>query len=128
MAEKVQDKKVELNVGEIELPKLDMTPYVGKKAKIETADTYQGQYGMYVKVQTKTIDLIGKGKNAIELRGSRIFGLQQDAEGTWGFGAGTKLGVFLAKMKCKKPSDLIGKEVVLQSQTNDNGTDFLTFN
>ena len=126
--DKKQDEKVNIEVGEIELPKLDITPYIGKKAKIESADVFQGTYGLYMKVQTKVVDLVGKGKKAIELRGSRIFGLQVDVDGMNGYGKDTKLGKFLTKYKVNNPKQLIGKEVVLRSQTNDNGTDFLSFN
>lgn len=128
MVEKAKDKKVNLPIGEIELPKIDVSKYIGKKATIESADVYEGKFGMYVKVQTKVVDTLGKGEKAVELRGSKIFGLQQDADGIYGYGKETKLGLFLAKMKCTEVRDLVGKTVVLQSQTSDTGTDFLTFN
>jgi hypothetical protein len=124
----VKDKKVDLPVGEIDLPKIDVSKHIGKKAKIESADTYEGRYGMYVKVQTKIVETLGRGDKKVELRGSRIFGLQQDEDGIYGYGKDTKFGLFLKKMKCGKVQELVGKEVTLQSQTSDSGTDFLTFN
>lgn len=128
MPEQIKDKQVNLPVGEIELPKIDVSKHIGKKAKIESALVYEGKYGMYVKVQTKIVETLGRGEKAIELRGSRIFGLQQNEDGIWGYGKETKLGTFLTKMKCKELRDLVGKEVILQSQTSDTGTDFLSFN
>lgn len=125
---KTQDKKVNVPIGEIELPKIDVSKYIGKKVKIESADTYEGKFGLYVKVQTRVVDTLGKGDKQIELRGSKIFGLQQDADGIYGYGKDTKLGVFLKKMKVSDVKDLVGKEVILQSQTSDTGTDFLSFN
>lgn len=126
--EQPKDKKVNLTIGEIELPKIDVSKHIGKKAKIETANIYEGKYGMYCKVQTKIVETLGRGEKAVELRGSRIFGLQQNEDGIWGYGKETKLGAFLTKMKAKELKDLVGKEVILQSQTSDSGTDFLSFN
>ena len=129
--EKNKDEKVALpTVGTIDLPKLDIEQYIGKKVKIDRADVYKSNKfgGHYVKIETKIVDTLGKGDKKIELRGSRIFGLQEDENGVVGFGKDTKLGVFMAKMKAKQLIELIGKEVILQSQTNENGTDFITFN
>lgn len=128
MEKKASDVQVSIPVGKIDLPKIDVSKYIGQKAKIDSALTYEGKFGMYVKVLTKVIDTIGKGDNKIELRGSKILGLQQDSDGIYGYGEGTKLDLFLKKYKCKELKDLVGKEVVLQSQTSDTGTDFLTFN
>lgn len=124
---KTEDKKVNLPVREIDLPKIDVTKHIGKKVKIESADVYEGTYGFYVKVLTKTVETIGTGNNAKEIRASKIFGLQQDADGIYGYGADTKLGMFLKKYKASELKDLIGKEVTLQLHTADNGTEFLTF-
>jgi hypothetical protein len=129
--EKTKDEQVAMpTVAQIDLPKLDIEQYIGKKVKIDKADVYKSNKfgGHYVKVETKIVDTLGKGDKKIELRGSRIFGLQEDENGKVGFGKDTKLGVFMTKMKATKLIDLIGKDVVLQSQTNDNGMEFLTFN
>lgn len=126
--EKVADKKVNVKVGLIDLPKLDVSKYIGTKAKIESADVFEGKFGLYTKIQTKTIEVIGKGDKAFDLKASKILGLQQDENGTYGYGLGTKLDLFLKKYKAKELKDLVGKEVILQSQTSDSGTDFLTFN
>lgn len=129
MAEKkVEDKQVSIPVGKIDLPKVDVSKYIGQKSKIDSALTYEGKFGMYVKVQTKIVDTIGKGEKKIELRGSKILGLQQNEDGIYGYGENTKLDLFLKKYKCKELKDLVGKEVVLQSVTSDSNTEFLTFN
>jgi hypothetical protein len=124
---KIQDKEVQLEVGVIDLPKIDIRQYVGKKAKIESAKIYEGKYGLYVKVITKIVDTIGKGDKKVEIRGSKIFGLQQDENGVFGYGKDTKLGMFLSNMKAKDLKDLIGKEVTLQAQVNDNNVEFVSF-
>ena len=114
-------RKVHLGAtGEIELPKLDVKQHIGKRATIELVEECEGKHGYYVRVLTVPIDTIGEKK--IELRASKIFGLQQDA-----LGRDTKLGVFLKKMNVKHYNDLVGQEVVVQTQTSKEGTDFLTF-
>ena len=125
-------------VGEIELPSIDVTQYVGRKVAIEKVEEYQGDYGYFVKMTSAVIDapkdkatgqaLKRKDGAAIELRATRIFGLQEDAKGNLGWGAKTKLGVFLAKHKVKSYKDMAGKEVVVQTITKkDDGKDYLTF-
>jgi len=130
MSEKEEkDDIVELkDTGEIELPTIDVSKYIGNKAKIDLVTTHDGKYGYYVKVQSEVVDTIEGGKDPIELRASRIFGLQEDKDGKIGWGKDTKLGVFLKKMKVAHYKDLKGKEITVQSQTSKEGTDFLTFN
>jgi len=124
-----KDKEVQLETtGEIELPTIDVSKYVGNKAKIEMVTEHEGVWGYYVKVQTEIIETIEGGKEPIKLRASRIFGLQQDDEGNIGWGKDTKLGVYLKKMKVAHYKNLVGKEIVVQSMTNKDGRDFLTFN
>jgi len=125
---KVQDKKIEGKFGKIVLPKIDVSEYIGKKVKIESADVYEGEFGYYLKVETKVVETLGTKEKPIELRGSKILGLQQDEDGTYGYGEGTKLDLFMKKYKADKFKDLVGKEVVLQTSTSKTGTDFLSFN
>lgn len=132
---KEKGKKVELeNTGLIDLPSIDVSPYVGKKVNIENVDEYEGNYGYYIKVETVVVDTLKdiidkKTDKPLEVRGSRIFGLQEDADGKIGWGEKTKLGVFLKKMGVDHYKDLKGKEVQLQSTTNkEDGKDYLTFN
>ena len=121
---KTEDKIVDLKVGKIDLPKIDVSKYIGRKVKIVSANIHEGTYGLYVKALTQTVESIGK----TEIKGSKILGLQTDEKGVHGYGEGTKLDLFLKKYKCKDVKDLVGKEVILQSQTSDSGTEFLTFN
>lgn len=124
-----KDETVDLKeTGEIELPTIDVSKYIGDKAKIELVTEHKGEFGYYVKVQSEIVDTIEGGKTPIELRASRIFGLQEDKDGKIGWGKGTKLGVYLKKMGAKHYKDLVGKEITVQSQTSKQGTDFLTFN
>ena len=126
-----EDKEVNIGkIGEIDLPKIDVSKYIGQKAKIATVTTHKSALyeGYYIKIQSEVVETIGKGEKAIDLKASRIFGLQEDEKGKVGYGKDTKLGVFLTKMKCKEPKELIGKTIVLQSQTSKDGTEFLSFN
>lgn len=119
-------------VGQIELPSIDISPYVGKKVKIATVQEYEGNFGYYIKAETETVATLeqkDKDGNPIVLKASRIFGLQSDAQGQIGWGAKTKLGVFLKKKNLKHYKDLIGTEVVTTSVTNENDEkDYLSFN
>lgn len=126
--DKKEDKKVKLVIGKIDLPKIDVEKYIGKKVEIESVDIYEGTFGMYVKVLTEVLETMGSGKNAQDIRASKILGLQQDKDGKWGFGDGTKLDLFLQKYDCEELKDLIGKTVILQVQTSKDNTDFISFN
>jgi hypothetical protein len=127
--EKQQDKKVLGTIGKIDLPKINVSKYIGKKAKIESIDIYEGSFGQYVKILTETLEILGTGKNQVCVKASKILGLQQDSEGLWGYGEGTKLDAFLKKYKCDVLNDLIGVEVILQSQiSKENNTEFISFN
>jgi hypothetical protein len=123
-------KPVELGkTGEIELPTIDVSKYIGQKAKIEKVLEFEGKFGYFIKVQTELVDTITGGKEPIELRGSRIFGLQEDKNNNVGWGKDTNLGVYLRKMGVDHYKDLVGKEVVLQSITaKKDGKDYLGFN
>ena len=125
-----KDTEVQLeDTGEIELPQIDVSKYVGKKAKIESVTEHQGQFGYYIKIQSEVLDTIEGGKEPIHLRASRVFGLQEDAEGKIGWGKDTNLGVFLKKKKVGHYKDLVGLEVVVQTQTSKkNQKDYLSFN
>lgn len=115
--------------GEIELPKLDVKKYVGTEVEINSVLEYEGKYGYYIIVRTDPVETITReGKDDIVLQGSRLFGLQEDEQGKIGWGKDTKLGLFLKKMNVQHYKDLVTEKVVLQTQTNKDGVDFLTFN
>jgi len=123
-----EDEVINLkNTGEIVLPTIDITPYIGQKAKIETVIEKKGAFGFYIHVQTEVVDTLKGIKEPILIRGSRIFGLQEDAKGKVGWGKDTKLGVYLASMQVAHYNELEGKEVILQSRTSKEGQKFLTF-
>jgi len=118
------NEEVVLNIKKIELPKLDLDQYIGRKAKIRAVTSHEGKHGFYLKVETGVIDTIGQDT---ELKASKVFGLYKDAEGQIGWSEDTKLGVYLKKMNANHPDDLISREVIIQKTTNKEGVDFLTF-
>ena len=121
-------------VGEIELPSIDISPYVGKKVKIASVTEHEGNFGFYIKITSEIVATLNDVKDnatgkPVELKATRIFGLQQDANQNIGWGAKTKLGVFLKKKNIKHYKDLVGVEVVTTSVTNnDDEKDYLSFN
>lgn len=130
---KTTETQVELGdrvKGQIELPSIDISPYIGKKFKIESVKEFEGKFGYYIKISTGIVETIKRdGLDDIELRASRTFSLGEDTDGNLGWNDKTKLGVYLNKMKVDHYKDLVGKEVTGQSVTSDkDGKDYLTFN
>ena len=115
------------NTGQIELPKLDMRQYVGQEATIEEVTEHNGRHGYYVKATTGLVDTKGSEENPIEIRASKIFGLQKDEEGNIGWGKETKLGSFLRAMKVDHYNDLVGKGVIVTMRRTKDDKEFLTF-
>jgi hypothetical protein len=131
--------------GVVELPQLDVSKYVGRKAKIEKVETFPSKEfgGYFLKVSTAVLDkhpidqngkaIKDKEGNPVELRATKLLGLtvvkQEDGSEVVGWGAKTNTGVFMAKYKAEAPQDLVGKEVQVTSVTSKkDGKDYLTFN
>jgi len=114
------------NTKEIELPQLDVDKYIGKDVAIEKVTEHKGDFGYYIKVATKPLETL---PNGLEIKASRVFGLQEDSEGNIGWGKNTNLGAFLAKHSKKHYKDLVGMKVKVQTVTNKkDGKDYLSFN
>ena len=135
MKQDEQTNLVELGdkvVGQIVLPTIDISPYVGKKVKIEKVEEYEGNFGYYIKIVSETVatlDQKNKDGQAIVLKASRMFGLQTDEQNNIGWGEKTQLGVFLKKKGVKHYRELVGREVQITSVTNSKDEkDYLSFN
>ena len=128
MTEESKTKEVTLDeTSEIVLPKIDVQKYIGNETKIEKVTEYQGEWGYYVKVETKVIDTIEGGDEPLELRATKILGLQTDKDGKVGWGKDTKMGVFLKHMGVDHYNNLIGKAVKVQTHINPKaGKEYLT--
>ncbi len=131
--------------GEIELPEFDPTPFIGKSSMIDFIEERKGDFGFYVKIFSQPVD-----EGEMQIRASRIFGLQEDAEGKIGWGAKTQLGLYLSKFKVSHYKDLLENPVVkdmkddkgdvyrkivgtpktaiiIQTRTGKDGKDYLCF-
>ena len=126
-----QQKMQEVDIpieGEISLPTIDIQKYIGQSVKITDVKTVSTEFGYAVQIQTEIVETVEGGKRPIALRGSKLLGLQEDAEGHIGWGVNTALGLFMQKHKAKVLGDLIGQTVKLQAQTKKGSTkEFLTF-
>jgi hypothetical protein len=127
-------KQVDLTgkvVGEIKLPTLDVSQYIGKKVRIDGVKEYEGSFGYYIRIESSPVDvrkdMPNESGEALILKASRVFGLQTDAKKQLGWGKDTKLGLFLAKMGVKHYNELIGKTVTVQLQAAKDGKEYLTF-
>jgi len=124
----------------IEKVSIDLTPYEGKKAKIEKVEVVEVKSvwvdGKQVpkekavdtkclKVSTEKLSEIEVKGEKKELRASELFNLVQDDEDNWGFSTNekAKLNIFMKKMKVTHPEKLIGKEVLVLEKKG-----FLSFN
>ena len=122
-----KDEEIQLgNTGEIELPTIDVSKYIGQETTIEKVTEHEGVFGYYIKVVTEALETLDNGT---ELRASRVFGLQEDKDGKIGWGKDTNLGRFLAKYNVKHYKGLVGMPIKVQTQTSKkNGKDYLSFN
>lgn len=115
-------------VGEVELPKLDLSEYIGNKTVIDKVETHESKFGYFVKVISRDVAVIEReNEDNIILTASKLFGLVTMKDGTVGWGSESKLAEFLAKHKVTHYKDLVGKEIIVQMDSN-KGKDFLTFN
>ena len=129
MAEQNQDMKpVQIKTGVIEMPGIDVTPYIGRKVKLASVQEFTGKFGYGVKIETGILDTIKLGKDkVVELKASKIFGLNQDEHENIGWTKDSLLAVFLKEMGVSHYNDLAGKEVIVLSTLGKDGKKYLTF-
>jgi len=115
--------------GEIESTPIDVSKYIGKKAKIESfkimKSVQKGKESHYLNVSTEPMgEHEGKPINA-----SRNFGLKFDEkEGGLGWSSMGKLAIFLNELAVKDYKEIIGKEVtIITTDADANGQKWLTF-
>jgi hypothetical protein len=119
-------------IGGVDLPKLDLDPYIGRDAKIELCEEFEGAFGPYIKLSTGVVESIKKtgGDGNIELRASKVLGLvrvEKDGKTVIGWGNESKTAAFLKAKGVTHYRELVGKSVKLQTQTNKEMQTFLTF-
>lgn len=130
MAE-LKKNNVKVDVGAVareDIPRFDVTPYIGKETTIKSADVYEGEYGYFLKVEGETVATIGTGDKLKEVKASAILKLFQNKEGKVIIGLGSTTDVFMQTMGAKNFKDLVGKKAIMVSKTGkDKKTSFLTF-
>jgi hypothetical protein len=128
-------------VGQIQLPKLDVSQYIGTKVKIESIEEFENSFpnkktgkmepSYSVKFTTSPVatlpDILDDDNKPLVLRASKFVGLQMDKDGRIGWGADTKMGIMLAKYGVDHYNKLKGKEVIAQIRVSKEGQEFLTF-
>ena len=129
-------EKIDLSsrrVGEVELPTLDLVPYIGKKVKIaevvEQKGMQQGEDSYFIVVKTEPLTTL-KRKNGEEVPvcATRIYGLVEIEGGKIGWGSKGKLADYLKRCKLTDYMQLVGREVIVQVQHDaKKNQDFLTF-
>jgi len=122
----MEETKVSVKLREIDLPRLDIEQFIGRKEKIASADTHRSKFGYYLKVSSTVIDVFQRGKETKELRAVRIFPLYEDDKGNIGWGKKTLLAEYLLLKKVSSPQDLVGRDIIIQSTVKD-GKEFLSF-
>jgi hypothetical protein len=111
-------------VGQRELPKLDVSKYIGKKATIVSTEEHKGQHGYYVKVVTESLGKFGE----TDITASRIAGLIEFDDGSIGWGDDSKMSRMLKEFGVSHYTELVGKEVtIITTQPNSEGQRYLTF-
>lgn len=113
--------------GEIKLPKLDLTQYIGVESVIASVNEYEGIYGYYFEVETTDVGTYTRDGVEKQLTARMQFGIHTDADGNLGYGEGTKTALFLKTFEVEHHKDLVGKKVKIQVTANKEGKEFLTF-
>ena len=124
--DKNKNQKVDISIGKVDLPKVDYTKYVGKKAKIGSIEVLHGEFGYFLQIKTTPVDVVQFGKEQKEIRASRNFTLGVDKDGKVGWGDTGKLVDFMKLKNVDHPDKLLGREVIIQMDIKDNGS-FLSF-
>lgn len=125
------EKKLNIKAKQIELPKINVEQYFGKKVKIANVEYFESEkYGTpYAKVSTEELAVIDiPNKEPIVIKATKNLGLAKDENDNIGWGEGTKTDLFLKHHKVGDIESLVGKTVIVKGQEPDkNGNIFLTF-
>jgi RNA binding exosome subunit len=111
----------------VEMPKVDISGYIGNRVKIAKAEVIETQYGRAIRFETEIIDILGTKEKPLEIKASKLIGIHQDESGTWGIAKDSKAEEFFNLWKIKHHKDMVGKTVIVQATEAKNGIQFLTF-
>lgn len=111
-------------VGQREIPKFDVSTYIGKQTKIASTEEHRGQHGYYVKIITELLGIFQDKP----VTASRIVGLIEFEDGQIGWGNDSKMSRLLKEYGVSHYTELVGKDVtVITTQPNKDGEKYLTF-
>ena len=115
----------------VEMPSFDPTPFIGKRVKIENVTVEESKNPAithpHLRIESGVVTKLGEK----DIRATKLLGLYAqagpDGKPIVGWGAKSKTASYLAAFKAKTPRELIGKEVILQTQMAKDGRLYLTF-
>lgn len=115
----------------VDMPSFDPTPFIGKKAKIEDVTVEESKNPAithpHLKIVTGVVTKLGDK----DVRATKLLGLYAqagpDGKPVVGWGKKSKTAAYLESFGVKTPKELIGKEVILQTQMAKDGRKYLTF-
>ena len=136
MDEKKSMKPLDItkDAGAVDIPRIDVSEYIGKKAEIVNTTPLEGEYGAVLRVETVDLgplhdangDPVLIDGEPAQATASKLFGLKRLNDGGVGWVSDGKLEEFLKRMKVDHWKDLKGKTVTVQGQIKDDRT-YLTF-
>lgn len=131
MSEEQTNTKVDLGgqTEAVEIPKMDLKPYIGNESKINVVEEHKGTFGYYIKVISETLGTF----NDKPVTASRIFSLvevpiKDSDKKKIGWGTESKLAAFLKEHGVSHYKDLVGKDIVIVTTPVDSeGNKYLSF-
>jgi len=112
--------------GEVELEKINFKQYNGYEGIIQGYEFKQhNEYGLYVII--KTLPIAKDEKTKKEIFASRVLGLVELEDGTFGWGSESATSRFMKKYDATTFDDLIGKKVIVNFEISKSGKEVLTF-
>jgi hypothetical protein len=124
MENKNKDKQTNLPKMEtVASVQIDTSKYVGLKSKISKLTFETGNYSPFLKV---TSDVLGQ-ENDKDVVASMIFSLKETKDGL-AIPEKGNLKKFMNSKKVEDYRELIGKDIIILSEADDKGIDWLIFN
>lgn len=120
------------NLKSVKSEGVDLGNFDGKTALIKTWDDKQvtSKFGSGVCLRLfteKITEIVAKDGTVIDIKGSELFNLKQDEDGTWGFPekSNSKIQKFMKQQGVKHPSELLNTKVRLRvrNKKQDDGSE-----
>ena len=125
--EKIEQTRPKV-VGAVELPTLDVKKYIGVKATIQGVELRAGEYGWFYYIETNALETLKSASGEeIPIKATKILGTVELEDGSIGWGNESKTELFLNSHKVKRPEELMGKTVIVQTVIAKDKKEYLTF-